>query len=74
MAFLGVGLRGLRRGDAALDACAVAGLEAPAKILAVFVLDVPHLVLGLTATTSVIQQRRHPQYCLPRVSVVSLDY
>jgi len=43
---LDVGLRGICRGDPSLDACALAGLCAPARLLAAVTLDVPHLVLG----------------------------
>lgn len=43
---LGIGARGLRRGDAALDACLFAGLAAIPRVLAVFLLDIPHLILG----------------------------
>lgn len=43
---LGVGLRGLRYGDLRVDACIAAGVHAPPRLLAVLVLDLPHLVLG----------------------------
>lgn len=43
---LGVGVRGLQWGDQNLDECFFSGVCAPAKILAAFALDAPHIVLG----------------------------
>mmetsp|Transcript_136833 Transcript_136833/g.249450 ORF Transcript_136833/g.249450 Transcript_136833/m.249450 type:complete len:569 (-) Transcript_136833:167-1873(-) len=42
----GVGLRGLRYGDRSLNASLFGSVFAPMRLLAVVLLDVPHLVLG----------------------------
>jgi len=43
---LGVGVRGLRFGDRALDECAFAGLSIPARLTGALVLDLPHLIIA----------------------------
>eukprot|EP00747_Dinoflagellata_sp_TGD_P167421 gnl/TRDRNA2_/TRDRNA2_191829_c0_seq1.p1 gnl/TRDRNA2_/TRDRNA2_191829_c0~~gnl/TRDRNA2_/TRDRNA2_191829_c0_seq1.p1 ORF type:complete len:491 (-),score=52.33 gnl/TRDRNA2_/TRDRNA2_191829_c0_seq1:292-1686(-) len=44
--FLGVGIRGLHRGNWHVDSCFAAGFGAPSRIAATVILDIPHLVIG----------------------------